>query len=274
MIRVVAKNGVVYYRSELLSCPHGFSTRLGGVSALPHTAKLNLGFDRGDSHETVKRNLFLFGEALGLDAEKIISAPQIHSAHVRYVTPAHAGEGFFRMADEACDGYVTDCRGIVPGVRTADCVPVLIYAPADGKSFAGAVAAVHAGWRGTAAGIVCVAVEKLVELGACRERIRGAIGPAIGACCYEVREDFYQAFLDMAGKELTDRYVLPNANKKGYWQANLTLVNYELLIRSGVLDSHIDRLDLCTCCNPHEFFSHRYSNGIRGTMLSVISLPE
>ena len=267
MRRVCAENGVIYYRSDIIPCIHGFSTRIGGVSRLPHTRGLNLGFDRGDTPKTVLENLGLFADALGVAAESIISVSQIHSANVRVVDGNNRGEGFYKEELESCDGYVTDSQDITLGVRTADCVPILLYVPPV-ESFGGAVAAVHAGWRGTALGIARSAVLKLCDMGASPKDIRVAIGPSIGSCCYSVKEDFYKSFTEMAGKVLTDRYVTPIGDN--IWVADLKGANRQILIDSGVFPDNIDVCDKCTCCNNEEFFSHRFSKGKRGTMLSVI----
>ncbi|MBQ9783383.1 MAG: peptidoglycan editing factor PgeF [Clostridia bacterium] len=275
MKRVIAPNGVVYERSELIPCAHGFSTRLGGVSTLSHTATLNLGFDRGDDAETVRCNLSRFAEAVGFDPTRLISVSQIHSARVRYVTAEHAGEGIDRPTAEPCDGYVTDQPDVVVGIRTADCVPILLYAPPQG-AFGGAVAAVHAGWRGTAAGIVRVAVDRLCRLGAEPQTVRAAIGPSIGSCCYEVRQDFADSFRAMAGDGLTERYVLPIPGQPGVYRSDLKGANQELLLSAGLLPENLDCSDSCTMCDPKTFFSHRVSGGLRGSLLSVIStaLPK
>ncbi len=271
MERTVARNGVVYYRSTLIPCIHGFSTRIGGVSRLPHTASLNLGVERGDSRETVIENLSLFADALDVDRESIISVSQIHSTKIRYITEKERGEGFFCHETEACDGYITDRQGVTLGVRTADCVPILLYAPPT-ENFSGAVSALHAGWRGTAAGIAREAVEMLSEMGADVSLIKAAIGPAIGSCCYTVREDFFAEFKEKAGVALTEKYV--TAVSHGVWKADLKGANWEILSRCGLSDKNIDVCRLCTCCEPDEFFSHRYSGGVRGTMLSVIALDK
>lgn len=267
MRRVCAENGVIYYRSDIIPCIHGFSTRIGGVSRLPHTRGLNLGFDRGDTPKTVLENLGLFADALGVAAESIISVSQIHSANVRVVDGNNRGEGFYKEELESCDGYVTDSQDITLGVRTADCVPILLYVPPV-EPFGGAVAAVHAGWRGTALGIAREAVLKLCDMGASLNDIRVAIGPSIGSCCYTVKEDFYKSFSEMAGKALTDRYV--TLVEDNIWVADLKGANRQILIDSGVFPDNIDVCDKCTCCNNEEFFSHRFSKGKRGTMLSVI----
>lgn len=268
MKRVISPNGVVYYRSELIPCIHGFSTRIGGVSQLAHTKGLNLGLDCGDSRETVLENLELFSDALGIDSRSIISVSQIHSSKIRTVNSENRGEGFFKEELCPCDGYITDGYDITLGVRTADCVPVLLYA-SENNRFSGAVAAVHAGWRGTALGIVKEAVDQLCLMGARVADIKAAIGPSIGSCCYCVKADFYESFLRSAGKALTSAFVNPVG--EGKWVADLKGANRQILHDSGIPYENIDVCDECTCCNSEDFFSHRFSKGKRGTMLSVIT---
>ena len=267
MERVIADNGVVFYRSEIIPCIHGFSTRIGGVSTLPHTETLNLGADRGDPTEIVLENLERFSVALGVDRGSIISVSQIHSVKIRNVDRNNRGEGFFVQEKESCDGYFTVDPEISIGVRTADCVPILLYA--EKKDGISAVAAVHAGWRGTAGGIVASACERFFAEGFRAENIRAAIGPSIGSCCYSVKDDFYRAFLDAAGEAITNEFVLPVDD--GIWVADLKGANRKMLEALGVLPENIDVSRECTCCNCREFFSHRYSRGHRGTMLSVIT---
>lgn len=273
MIRVIAENGVLYYHSQLIPCIHGFSTRIGGVSTLPHTKSLNLGVDRGDDRDTVLKNLELFADALGVSDKEFISVPQIHSADIRHVTSKNAGEGFFRDAESPCDGYIATEEGIVLGVRTADCVPILIYAPPN-NNFGGAVMALHAGWRGTAAGIVTEAIERAVMLGAERDRMRAAIGPSICSDCYSVRSDFYESFRKMAGERLTETFVVRDASNKDRWYADLKGANRSLLTLGGLAPENVDVCRECTSCKPDEFYSHRYSGGVRGTMLSAITLKH
>lgn len=270
MRRIVAQNGVVYYRSELIPCLHGFSSRIGGVSEQTHTASLNLAFGRGDSRETVLENLFRFGEAVGFDVDRVISVNQIHSVKIRTVSAPDAGEGYLRETQEACDGYLTFDSGIVLGVKTADCVPILLYAP-QGENQPACVAALHAGWRGSVGRIAGIAVEKMKAAGIDAGTVRGAIGPAIGACCYEVREDFRERFAETLGTVAAEKYVR-QADRPGVWYADIKALNRDILLESGLTPEHIDLSGLCTSCHPVEFFSHRYSGGHRGTMLSVISL--
>lgn len=263
--------GVGYYYSTLLQSKNAFSTRKGGVSATPETAGLNLAYGRGDDDATVLENLRLLASAAGFDAESVISLPQVHSASVLHVTEADAGRGYFRPADGTGDGYATEQVGVTLGVKSADCVPVLLEArDADGCVLA--VAAVHAGWKGTAGGIVPNAVKALRELCGQDAAIYAAIGPCIGACCFEVGCDCVDEFEQNLGTEIVQECFKGAENGKYY--GNLVKVNRLLLHDAGVPDAQIDAANICTCCNPEDFFSHRYAAkhtcGKRGTMLSVI----
>lgn len=262
---ITAPNGVCYVRSDRITLPHGFSTRIGGGSTLPHTASLNLAFGRDDGDEVVLNNLARFTEAVGIPGE-VISLPQIHSADVRIVGEADRGLGYQRPADGSGDGYVTAAPGVSIGVKTADCVPILLADEA-----AGVVGALHAGWRGTVAGIARVGVEKMVSLGADPSRIVAAIGPSIGVCCYEVGEDFAAAVAESPCAPLC----LPHLIRRGKRLfADLPAMNSAILRSAGLSAGNIDCAGLCTCCDTTRFYSHRASRGKRGTMLSVIALPK
>lgn len=265
------KNGVGYYCSTLLASTHAFATREGGVSATPETAGLNLAFGRGDADATVLQNLQLLCGAVGMDAQRVISLPQVHGSYVMQVTADDAGRGYSRPANGEGDGYVTVVDGLPLGVKSADCVPVLLEAR-DSDGCVLAVSAVHAGWRGTAGGIVPNAVKALRELCGKGASIYAAIGPCIGACCFEVGCDCVDEFDRLCGRELVQKCFMPQPNGKYY--GDLPLVNRLLLVAAGVPDDRIDAAGICTCCHPEQFFSHRYAakhtDGKRGTMLSVI----
>ena len=261
------KNGVKFFTSDKISVRHGFSTRVGGVSELPHTRSLNLGYHRGDEKSTVLKNLRLFSSALDMPLEAFVSVTQIHSRKVRTVGHVERGAGIFYRADFECDGYVTAERDVALCVKIADCVPILLSDPD-----AGVIGALHAGWRGTAARIAREGVEKMCALGAEKENIRAAIGPSICGECYEVDEPFKEQFLSMAGDELTERFVLPDAEKEGKYKVDLKAVNREILLSAGLLEENIDVTDLCTSCRDDLFYSHRKSGGERGSLCAVIML--
>lgn len=257
-------------RSDMLDIPgvaHGFSTRLGGVSTLPHTKSMNIASGHGDDGDTVLRNTHLLVGYITdgrLDASAGVCAHQIHSAKVRVLDFSNCGEGNVRDAGEDCDGYVTDCKGVVPIVRTADCVPILMCAVRDDGT--PVVSALHAGWRGTVSGIAAEGVRLMCELGADVKNIRAAIGPHISECCFEVGEDLFDAVRDLRGEDFARRHIRLN----GTLHADLTGMNREILLSAGVDAGHIDASDECTSCLNEKYHSHRRGKGLRGAMGSGI----
>ncbi len=263
-------NGVGYYYSTLLKSKHAFATRIGGVSENIYTQSLNLAHGRGDDDGTVMQNLRLFADAVGIEADHVISLPQVHGTQVLIVTSTDAGRGYAKPANGEADGYMTLDKGLPLGVKSADCVPVLLEAR-DAQGEVLAVSAVHAGWRGTAGGIAPGAVKALRK--ACGDaEIYAAIGPCIGECCFEVERDCVDEFVRLCGREIVGACFTGAPNGKYY--GDLVKVNRLLLMGAGVPDAHIDAADICTCCHPELFFSHRYATkyqeGKRGTMLSVV----
>lgn len=254
-------NGVQFLFSDLLPCPHGFSTREGGVSSLPHLKSMNLGENRGDTPENVAENTRRFCLAAGLP-QSTVSARQIHSDRVLY-----RSEGLKEGEERPeCDGFYTEKQGVSLFVKIADCIPVLLYAPD-----AGAVAALHAGWRGTAKNIAGVGVSKLSALGADPQKMRAAIGAGIGQCCYQVDDPFIDAFLGALGQDFA--CFLKKNHGDGRYYADLKGSNKALLIRAGLREEHIDLCTRCTMCESDLFFSHRATKGERGTMGAAIALP-
>lgn len=262
----------MFIKSKILRSVHAFSTREGGVSSLEHTKSLNLAFGRGDSDKVVLKNLEIFAEAVGIDPHGIISVPQIHSDIIYKVGRADAGEGYYKRANiREGDGYITDEKGITLGVKAADCVPILFEAEKGGKVVA--VGAVHAGWRGSVAGIAAKCVRMLCEeYGVAPKDIRAVIGPCIHKCCYEVGQDLREAVENRLGSEVADLFVIPSTCFEDKYFCDLVRLNRHLLLDAGIIPENLEIIDLCTCCHPDLFFSHRFSKGRRGTMLNVISL--
>lgn len=245
--------GVVYFATGRISAPHGFSTRLGGVSKAPHLAQMNLGKNLGDDPLALEENYRRIARAIGFDVENIVYTNQIHSATVLTVGRNDIGKTY------DCDGFVTAEKGVVLAVRTADCVPILFYDPEKDV-----IGAVHAGWRGTVDRIQQNCVSAMRDLGSKPENIRVAIGACIHKCCYKVGEDFYNTLCQKLGKTMTDRYVSADM------YADLVGLNIELLNEIGVSDIAVSQD--CTCCKNDLYFSHRASQGKRGVMSAFISL--
>ena len=264
----------MFVKSENLVSPHAFSTRIGGVSALPHTSELNLAFGRGDEDHIVIKNLEIFAENAGFDAKKVISLPQIHSTIVHKVDSNDCGIGYYNRDFENClifegDGYVTNDKSIILGVKSADCSPILFEAyDNDGNIIA--IGATHAGWRGTVGKITKNCVDMLVsEYGAERKRIRACIGPCIHQCCFEVGDDVKDAVFSM-GKDY-EQYCAESGKGDGKYFCDIVGISTHVLINeAGLLEENVSHIPDCICCLPKKYYSHRYSKGQRGTMLSVI----
>lgn len=236
-----------------------FSTRRGGVSPLPHDA-LNLsGFDQ-DSAENIHENRRRFLQLLD-DEWRLATCWQIHGSDVRVVAPLEDP----RPDDERCDALATRESGVLLGVKTADCVPVLL-----GDAGTGACAAVHAGWRGTLAGIVAYTLERMrAEFGTDPLDVRAAIGPAARACCYEVGAEVIEAF---AGK-FSQSPEWFTTTREGHALADIQRANLAQLVGAGVRAERVHVLPLCTMCRTDLFFSYRREKslyGRTGRMLSVI----
>lgn len=245
--------------SDQIAFPHAFSTRTGGVSTLEHLATLNFTISTGDSETNVSENYRILLSALGLDPAGRVSSHQIHSARVRYVTEADRGATF-----DDCDGFVTDRPGVPLVVKTADCVPILLADPQ-----AKVIAAVHAGWRGTVAGIARNALSEMVKLGASLADIRVAIGPCIHDCCFEVQSDFADAVTAACGEAFANAHI---HRRQDSLYADLVGMNLALLTESGITADRIDVAADCTCCAPFLYHSHRATKGKRGTMAAVIAI--
>ena len=266
------KDGILF-RSDLLSADgtvHGFSTREGGVSRLPHTAAMNVAEGHGDGTDTVRENVGILARTITggiMNENAVVCAPQIHSARIRYVTEADKGTGVTRPAGEPGDGFFTDQPGILLTVRTADCVPILFTARRpDGSPL---IAAVHAGWRGTVAGIAPEAVRCLTSAGAAIESVRAAIGQCIHSCCFEVQTDFTKAVTDARDESFAARHI---QKRGGRLYADLVGMNAELLREAGLTDAQIDVSPYCTACDPTLFHSHRATKGMRGAMAAMIGI--
>jgi YfiH family protein len=243
---------------------HGFTTRAGGVSAPPFDS-LNLGGKWGDAPESVLENRRRVLAAAGVDANAFFVARQVHGAAVERV---RAGDFPDDIARLAADALCTDVPGAALAVYVADCIPALIADPRTG-----ACAAVHAGWRGTVAGVLPAAVRALGEqLGARPEDLRVAMGPAIGACCFEVGPEVVEAMeAALPGARAAGVIVEPPAGAgAGKAHVDLKRANRLQLERAGVAPAAIDDLPLCTSCDRGRFFSYRRDRGATGQHLGFV----
>lgn len=259
------KEGVEFLTAPDIAAPHGFSTRLGGVSEGVF-ARLNLGHRRGDDPANVRENYRRFCAATGTDASRIVMTNQVHGNVVKVVTGADVKPDLLAPTPFEADGLATNVPGVTLCIFSADCIPVLLFDPVKQT-----VAAVHAGWRGTAAAIAAAAVETLKrEYGSDRLDIRAAIGPGIGPCCFETDGDV-PAAMETALGGLAAPF-MTRTETGGKWHVDLKAINAAILEHSGLLGEHIDVSQDCTCCQHDRFWSHRFTKGERGSQAAVIML--
>ncbi|MBM3779146.1 MAG: peptidoglycan editing factor PgeF [Acidimicrobiia bacterium] len=228
--------------------PHLFTTR-----------SLHLRAADGGANETGWAPL---AEALGVPVEALVRVRQVHGCGVRIVrTSGPAGD-----ADAEADAIVADAPASAIAVRTADCVPVLLADPATGV-----VAAVHAGWRGTAAGAVRAAVEAMTrEWNVAPHALIAAIGPSIGPCCYRVGEELAAAF-SLAGHGVDDigRWF----QRRPGLHLNLQQANRDQLVSAGLDPARIRDCGLCTACHLNLFHSYRAEGAGTGRLAAAIRPP-
>ena len=287
-----AANGVEWLPIPGLDFPWlwwGFSTRKGGLSRAycAHCApsELNLGFTATDDRDTVLRNRRLLAEAVTGDAATpIVALRQFHSNLLVHATAADA----VRTRPRKADGQMTDEPGLLLAIQTADCIPVLV---ADRKRRA--VAAFHAGWRGTVKRIVETGIGSMrLAFGSRPEDLVAAIGPGIGACCYAVGEEVLSEFeSQFAYARTLFREVFSSDPVKGKYpmlflsqraQGHLALrpslhldlieANRRQLLAAGLRPKSIQVAGGCTQCHTELFFSHRASRGRAGRMMAVIGI--
>ena len=243
---------------------HGFSTRQGGVSQ-GMWASLNLGVSRGDDPDHVRENYRRFQAAIGAEGHVMAASNQVHGAVVRNLTTADLKDDTSGKTGYEADGLMTAIPGVILTVFSADCIPVLLYDPRRRV-----IAALHAGWRGTAAGIVTVAVGQMASVyGSDPADILAAIGPGIGQCCFETHEDVPNAMTAaMAGG------VLPFIQLKdnGKFAVDLKGINAKRLELAGVTPDHIAICGDCTACMRDKYWSHRIMGTQRGSMAAMIEL--
>ena len=261
------KDGLVYLTSTILPVPHGFTTRLGGVSE-GHLASLNLGENRGDAPEHVRENYRRLGAALGFDPENLCYTKQVHETDVLYACPDRRRQ-LFTPIPYTADGLVTDLAEQPILCYTADCVPVLLCDPVHRV-----IAAVHCGWRSSVGDILGKALEKMRTLGAVARDVRAAIGPAIGACCFETGLEVPAAIDAWLGRADAAEFYRPVPEKPEKFLVDLKGANGRRLERLGLRPENIDISPECTMCAPELFWSHRVTRGERGSQAAVIFMEK
>lgn len=234
---------------------HGFSTRHGGVSEAPFDT-MNLARAVGDDPSRVEENYRRFAAMVGVDPAAVRETSQVHGANVLRAAP---GDDVPRTRALEADALVATDAGVVVAVRVADCVPILLADPDSG-----AVAAVHAGWRGAVLGVLDRAIDALVGSGTTPSRLIAAIGPHIGPESFEVGEDVAAEIEAAARGE--------SVVVRGYDKPHVDLgrvIEAQLRAR-GVHERRIERVFGCTYANATDFHSFRRDGKRSGRLLAAI----
>jgi polyphenol oxidase len=235
---------------------NGFSTRGGGVSNMPHDSLSLAGF-HDDAAENILENRRRFLK-LFPGQWSLAGCWQVHGTDVRVVASvAEANPAEDQLGETIyCDVIVSNADHVLAGVKTADCVPILIGDPRT-RSFA----AVHAGWRGTLAGAAVAGLKRLHdEYGAAPEDVHVALGAAAGPCCYEVGEEVIDAF----SSRFANGAKLFTPTRPGHAFVDLIQANRDQLESAGVRPERIHVAPFCTMCQTDLFFSYRKEKKLHG----------
>ncbi|MBQ7714204.1 MAG: peptidoglycan editing factor PgeF [Oscillospiraceae bacterium] len=265
-----AHNGLIFDTADCISAVggvrHAFTTRLGGVSPAPFDS-LNFFERTGDSVENVRENYRLLGAATGLDLSRAVGCRQVHGDHIRFIRASDAGRLLYDERPADADGMLTDVPDLPLVVYSADCCTILLYDPT-----CRCVGALHAGWRGTAAGIALKALVAMMSAyGADPMTIRAAIGPSIGACCFKTDRDVPDA-IRAELSESADRFI--TKAEGGKYHVDLKQINRLWLLRGGLDPRNVAVHPDCTMCRPERYWSHRRLGARRGGQLAVIALEN
>ncbi len=250
------RNGLPYFEipemATLEWLKHAFLTRMGGTS-LPPFDSLNLSLNPGDLEEHVSRNKGRIGEAFGFDLQDLILLRQMHQDRILVLK-----KPYDRLPSVSeYDAVITDAPNRFLGIKTADCLPILIMDRAKKV-----ISAIHAGRQGTALRITRKVLKKMkMEWGCSSMDLWVALGPSIGSCCYEIDEKVF----------LQEWTPFSTTKDDGRWMIDLPRINMAQMQEEGIGEEQIFWIDLCTRCHSDLFFSYR-GEGQTGRQLSFIGI--
>jgi YfiH family protein len=255
----------IHYLAVQFSGPscsvQGFTTRHEGVSRPPYNS-LNLGTTTLDQQHNVEGNRSLLMRAFGVAQDALVTVRQVHGSDILVIDAPNEDASHFLTVES--DAIITNQPGLMIGVCVADCVPILLLDPAKGV-----VAAVHAGWQGTASKLASKTVAAMKSQFDCDPAtLQAAIGPCISPCCYEVDAPVRQAFTTSG----IPWDFIATGSDPDKWKLDLAAANRELLISAGVPSSAIQTADMCVCCQRELFFSYRRDKGETGRQMGFIML--
>ena len=245
------------------------TTRKGGVSE-GNYGEFNINEYCGDKPDHIAANRKLLADQIGISESHIVMAHQVHGVEVRQVTSEllALSSDVRQSMLEGVDALITDVAGVCIGVSTADCIPVLLYDEAHH-----AVAAIHAGWRGTVARIVQKTVQEMVSAyGTAPEGLKAVIGPGISLDNFEVGDEVYDQFEQAAFDMASIAGRRPAVSQPLKWHLDLPLCNQQILRQVGVREENIFMADICTYAHSDEYFSARKLGIASGRIFTAILL--
>ncbi len=257
--------------SEISFLKHAFSTRLGGVSS-DIFSSMNFGVDAftvKDDPANIMENYTRMANSIGVDPHSLVISRQVHKTNIRVVNENDRGKGLFSPTDyEEIDGLITNQPNITLVTKYADCVPLYFVDPKNK-----AIGLTHSGWRGTVKKIGKITVEEMNKnFGSNPKDIIAVVGPSICVDCYEIGEEVAEEFKKAFPKNYENGILIAKGN--GKYQLNLWEANRTVLSEAGLLPENIHISGVCTCCNSDLFFSHRKTEGKRGSLAAFLALTE
>ncbi len=258
MHEITAPNGVTYWQFETFpttGLQHGVMTRHGGVSAAPWDS-LNFAWKSvGDTEINVRENVRRAHTAIGTDPARAVDRYIAHTNRIWHVNEQHLG-----LEAPFMDGFVTKTKNLALVLTFADCQPILAYDPV-----AGVLGMAHAGWRGTVGGIAGALIAAMEAEGSRPQDIIAGVGPAIGACCYEVGPEVAaQAYQWHGGAH----WLAAGNGERPHF--DLDAANEAQLHHAGV--RHIEQAGVCTACHTETFFSYRAERPVTGRFAMIAAL--
>ncbi len=241
---------------------HCFTTRLGGVSSGECTS-LNLGFNRKDTEENVKKNYKIITNQIDVEYEKLVFSNQVHEDKIAIVSDNDMRQGLGHL--KGVDGLITNQPGVPLITFYADCVPLFFLDPV--KKVIGLV---HSGWRGTVKKIGEKTIEKMNKTFGCNsQNILVAIGPSIGQCHFEVDKPVVDEFIKAYGQQASN---FIEGKENGKYSIDLWQLNILQFIEKGIIEENITLAKECSSCNKDMYFSHREDKGKTGSLASIMQL--
>jgi YfiH family protein len=250
---------------------HGFSTRLGGVSN-GIFATMNFGVDTSpyqDEPDHIRENYRRIAKSLDVDPDSFVISRQVHKTNIRVVTEHDRGKGLTVPTDyEEIDGFITNQPNLTLVTKYADCVPLYFVDPKNK-----AIGLTHSGWRGSVKIIGKITVERMHEtFGSNPEDIVAVIGPSICPECYEIGEEVADEFKKAFPYNWQEGILIAKDNEK--YLCNLWAANHTVLAEAGLHPENIHISGVCTCCNSDLLFSHRKTEGKRGSLAAFLAISE